>query len=61
MQEGMLVRFAAAMQRGQIQGIGGQGPGGGGATVVVDDNCTVSSLHDQPCKNETYRSPRSCS
>lgn len=39
----MLARFAAALQRGQIQTIeGGQGFGGGGGTIVVDDNCSVS-------------------
>ena len=37
----MLARFAAALQRGQIQGVGGQGFGGGGGTIVVDDNCLV--------------------
>ena len=37
----MLARFAAALQRGQIQGVGGQGFGGAGGTVVVDDNCLV--------------------
>ena len=40
----MLARFAAALQRGQVQAIaGGQGFGGGGGTIVVDDqNCLVS-------------------
>lgn len=42
MQEGMLARFAAALQRGQIQAITGQGFGGQGATIVVnDENCLV--------------------
>lgn len=40
----MLARFAAALQRGQIQGIGGQGFGGGGGTIVVDNNCLVSQV-----------------
>jgi hypothetical protein len=38
----MLARFAAALQRGQIQAVGGQGFGGGGGTIVIDDNCLVS-------------------
>ena len=38
MQEGMLARFAMALQRGQIEGVGGQGFGGQGGTIVVDDN-----------------------
>lgn len=43
MQEGMLARFAAALQRGQIAGIaqGGFGIAGEGGTIVIDDNCTV--------------------
>ena len=41
MQEGMLARFAMALQRGQIEAIGGQGFGGQGGTIVVDDNCEV--------------------
>ena len=42
----MLARFAAALQRGQIQAVGGQGFGGGGGTIVVNDNdnCLVSSV-----------------
>jgi hypothetical protein len=36
----MLARFAAALQRGQIQ-MGTMGVGGGTA-VVMDDNCLVS-------------------
>jgi hypothetical protein len=43
MQEGMLARFAMALQRGQIEAIGGQGFGGQGGTIVVDDNCLVWS------------------
>jgi hypothetical protein len=38
----MLARFAMALQRGQIEAIGGQGFGGQGGTIVVDDNCEVS-------------------
>ena len=38
----MLARLAAALQRGQIQAVGGQGFGGGGGTIIVDDNCLVS-------------------
>lgn len=40
----MLARFAAALQRGQIQAVGGQGLGGGGGTIVINDNdnCLVS-------------------
>ena len=39
----MLARFAAALQRGQIQTIAGrQAFGDGGGTIVVDDNCLVS-------------------
>lgn len=46
-QEGMLARLAAALQRGQLQGLGGAqlgaALGGGGAgTVVVNEDCTVS-------------------
>ena len=41
MQEGMLARFAMALQRGQIEAIGGQGFGGEEGTIVVDDNCQV--------------------
>lgn len=48
LQEGMLARFAAALQRGQIQGIGGQGFGGGGGTIVVDDNCLVCRSSPSP-------------
>ena len=46
LQEGMLARFAAALQRGQIQAVAGQGFGGGGGTIVVNDNdnCLVSSV-----------------
>lgn len=40
----MLARLAAALQRGQIQAVMGQGFGGTGGTVVVDDNCLVSLL-----------------
>ncbi|KIW22352.1 hypothetical protein, variant 1 [Cladophialophora immunda] len=38
--EGMLARFALAIQRGQMPGTG-DGPGGIGGTIVVDDNCLV--------------------
>lgn len=41
MQEGMLARFAMALQRGQIEAISGQGVGGQGGTIIVDDNCLV--------------------
>lgn len=44
MQEGMLARFAMALQRGQIEVIGGQGVGGQGENIVVDDNCLVWTL-----------------
>ncbi|KAJ9614563.1 hypothetical protein H2200_002700 [Cladophialophora chaetospira] len=36
----MLGRFVLALQRGDIQAVGG-GPGGTGGTVVIDDNCSV--------------------
>ncbi|EHY53407.1 hypothetical protein HRR83_003614 [Exophiala dermatitidis] len=39
--EGMLARLAMALQRGQIEAIGEQGFGAGGATIVVDENCQV--------------------
>ncbi|EXJ69585.1 uncharacterized protein A1O5_07621 [Cladophialophora psammophila CBS 110553] len=39
--EGMLARFALALQRGHIQAIGGPGFEGTGGTIVVDDNCSV--------------------
>ncbi|KIX05382.1 uncharacterized protein Z518_06254 [Rhinocladiella mackenziei CBS 650.93] len=42
--EGMLARFAIALQRGQIEAIGGQGFGGQGGTIVVDDNCSYYHL-----------------
>lgn len=41
----MLARIAAALQNGELQGIEGitgQGFGGGGGTIVIDDNCLVS-------------------
>ena len=41
----MLARFALALQNGQfqgIQGVGGQGFGEDGGTIVVDENCSVS-------------------
>jgi len=44
----MLARLALALQNGQLQGIegvGGQGFGGEGGTIVVDENCTVSVLN----------------
>jgi len=41
MQEGMLARFAIALQRGQIEVIGGQAVGGQEGGIVVDDNCLV--------------------
>ena len=45
-QEGMLARFAAALQRGQLQAIAGAQPGGGGGAIVVDqDNCNVSPVN----------------
>jgi hypothetical protein len=54
----MLARFAAALQRGQIQ-MGTMGEGGGTA-VVMDDNCLVSYFKENapqdgffPCL--TYR------
>lgn len=40
----MLTRLALALQNGELQGIegiGGQGFGGGGGTIVVDENCSV--------------------
>ncbi len=45
----MLARLALALQNGQLQGIegvGGQGFGGEGGTIVVDENCSVSTLSD---------------
>lgn len=42
----MLARLALALQNGQLQGIegvGGQGFGGEGGTIVVDENCSVST------------------
>jgi len=47
LQQGMLARLALALQNGQLQGIegvGGQGFGGEGGTIVVDENCSVSIL-----------------
>lgn len=41
MQEGMLARFAVALQRGQIEAIEGQGIGIPGGTITIDDNCMV--------------------
>lgn len=41
----MLARLAAALQRGQLQGLGGAQLGaalGGGGTVVVNEDCNVS-------------------
>lgn len=41
----MLARLLLAAQNGELDGvqaIGGQGLGGEGGTVVVDENCTVS-------------------
>lgn len=39
----MLARLIAAVQNGELHGIGGQGFGGEGGTIVVDeDNCNVS-------------------
>lgn len=41
----MLARLLLAAQNGQLQGVqavGGQGLGGEGGTVVVDENCSVS-------------------
>jgi len=46
LQQGMLARLALALQNGQLQGIegvGGQGFGGEGGTIVVDENCSVST------------------
>ena len=39
----MLTRLAMVLQQGQIEAIGGQGFGGQGGTIVVDDNCEVWS------------------
>lgn len=44
LQQGMLARLVLAAQNGELQGIegiGGQGFGGGGGTIVVDENCQV--------------------
>lgn len=41
----MLARLVLAAQNGELQGIegiGGQGFGGEGGTIVVDENCQVS-------------------
>lgn len=42
----MLARLAAALQRGQLQGVvGGQvGAGGEGRPVVINEDCLVSLL-----------------
>ena len=42
LQGDMLGRFVLALQRGDIQAVGGQGFGGTEGAVVVDDNCSVS-------------------
>lgn len=49
MQEGMLARFAMALQRGQIQTIGDEGFDGPGGAIVVDDNCLVSECPMEQC------------
>lgn len=36
-----------ALQRGQIEAIGGQGFGGQGGTIVVDENCLVRIIEGQ--------------
>jgi hypothetical protein len=41
LQEGMLARFTAALEQGQIQAVVPGQNAGGGATIVVDDNCMV--------------------
>lgn len=49
----MLARLALALQNGQLQGIegvGGQGFGGEGGMIVVDENCEVST-HIEICQN----------
>lgn len=46
----MLARLALALQNGQLQGIegvGGQGFGGEGGTIVVDENCSVSTGYEK--------------
>ena len=50
----MLARFARALQRGQIQIAGQGGPGAGGGTIVVDDNCLVSRLSIPPLPKALY-------
>jgi len=45
----MLARIAAAIQNGDIQGIegvAGQGFGGTGGTIVIDDNCSVCTVFE---------------
>lgn len=40
----MLTRLLLMAQNGELQGIegiGGQGFGGGGGTIVIDENCSV--------------------
>ena len=37
----MLARLAAHINQGQMAGAG---IGGGGAAIVIDDNCTVSNI-----------------
>lgn len=41
-----MARLLLALRDGEVQGIqgvGGQGFGGGGGTIVVDENCSVSA------------------
>lgn len=43
----MMARLLLALRDGEIQGVqgvGGQGFGGGGGTIVVDENCSVSAV-----------------
>lgn len=42
----MMARLLLALRDGEVQGVqgvGGQGFGGGGGTIVVDENCSVSA------------------
>lgn len=41
----MMARLLLALRDGEVQGIqGGQGFGGGGGTIVVDENCSVGVM-----------------
>jgi hypothetical protein len=40
----MMARLLLALRDGEVQGIQGQGLGGGGGTIVVDENCSVSTV-----------------